>query len=135
MARGDPWDRVYSRRPDLGGHFLQRSAGVKRDVVTPFPLRAGNLADAALEIALSEFTGIIHIGGVDYLSRYEIAICTANHFGLNNGLIKPITTKKLGQTAKRPLKGGLKVDKAMKLLKTRLLVLDEALKLMDNCLI
>lgn len=96
------------------------------------PIHADNLADAVIEIAQSEYCGIIHIGGADYLSRYEIALHTAKHFGLNNKLIKPVTTKELSQTAKRPLKGGLIVERAKKLLKTRLLTFNEALNLLDN---
>jgi len=96
------------------------------------PIHADNLADAVIEVAQIEYSGIIHIGGADYLSRYEIASCTAKHFGLNNELVSPIATKELGQTARRPLKGGLKIGRAKKLLKTHLLTFNEALGLLDN---
>ena len=93
------------------------------------PIHAGNLAEAAIEAARSDFNGILHVGGADYLSRYEIALKTAKHFNLDQGLIRPTTTKKLNQKAKRPPKGGLKIDKARKILKTRLLPFDEALSM------
>ncbi|OQX92113.1 MAG: hypothetical protein B6D58_04600 [candidate division Zixibacteria bacterium 4484_95] len=96
------------------------------------PTYAGNLAQAAIEAAQTDYTGVLHIAGADYLSRYQIALKTAVHFNLNSELIEPIRTQKLGQEARRPLFGGLKIDKAKNLLKTRLIGLNEGLKLMDN---
>lgn len=96
------------------------------------PTYAGNLAQAAIEAAQKDYTGVLHVAGADYLSRYQIALKTAIHFNLNSKLIKPTSTDQLGQKAKRPLRGGLKIDKARKLLKTRLLGLDEGLRLMEN---
>jgi dTDP-4-dehydrorhamnose reductase len=96
------------------------------------PTCAGNLAQAAVEAAQTDYSGVLHIAGADYLSRYQTAMKTAIHFKLNPKLIKPISTNQMGQKARRPLRGGLKIDKARKLLKTRLIGLDEGLKLMDN---
>lgn len=96
------------------------------------PIHAGNLAEAILEIVEMDYSGIIHIAGTDYLSRYDIAVKTAEHFKLDAGLIQSITTEELSQIARRPLKGGLKIDLAKKLLKTRLLGIDEGLELMSG---
>ena len=96
------------------------------------PIHAGNLADATIEIAESDYSGIIHIAGADYLSRYEIALLTAGHFRLDRTLINPVVTSELGQAAERPLKGGLKIDKARKLLQTPLLPFVKALNLLDK---
>ena len=99
------------------------------------PIHAGNFTGAAIEAIQSDISGILHIGGADYLSRYEIAIKTAEHFDLNPGLIEATTSRELNQAARRPLKGGVKIDKAKKLLTTRLLPFDEALGLMDDLLL
>ncbi len=96
------------------------------------PIHAGNLAEAAIESAQLNYSGTIHIAGADYLSRYQIAIKTAEHFKLDSSLISPVKTAELGQIAVRPLRGGLKIDKAKKLLKTKLLGLDEGLNLMGD---
>jgi len=95
------------------------------------PIHAANLADAAIEGGAGKLEGILHVGGASYLSRYEIAIKTAEHFGFDAGLIEPIATTDLGQAARRPLRGGLKIDLAKSKLKTGLLTFEEALKLMD----
>jgi len=92
------------------------------------PTCAGNLAEASIEAAGSQF-GILHIGGADYLSRFDIAIKIAEIFGLNANLINSIKTLDLNQTAIRPLKGGLLIDNAVKILKTRLIGLEEGLRL------
>lgn len=96
------------------------------------PTYAGNLAEAAIEAARKDLTGILHIAGDDYLSRHEAALKAAAFFNFNSELITPITTERLCQPARRPLRGGLKIDKAKKLLKTKLLGLDEGLRLMQN---
>lgn len=105
-----------------------------RIVVDQFnnPTYAANLAEAAIEAGESAIDGILHVGGDSYLSRYEIAIKTAGHFGFDKGLVTPITTEELGQTAKRPLRGGLRIDLAKSRLKTKLLTFDEALHLMNR---
>jgi dTDP-4-dehydrorhamnose reductase len=94
------------------------------------PIHADNLAEASIEAEESGFTGILHLAGDSYLSRYEIACKTANHFSFNEKLIFPAKTSELGQAAKRPLKGGLKIDKAKRLLKSRLLKFERALELL-----
>ncbi len=79
-----------------------------------------------------DFTGILHIAGRDYLSRHEAALKAAAFFNLDSEMITPITTEKLSQAARRPLRAGLTIDKAGELLKTGLLGLDEGLRLMAD---
>ncbi len=51
--------------------------------------------------------GIYHIGGREFLSRFDFTLQIADYFNLNKVLIKPIKTEDLKQPAKRPLKSGL----------------------------
>jgi dTDP-4-dehydrorhamnose reductase len=96
------------------------------------PTYAGNLAEAAVEATGNGISGILHIAGRDYLSRYDMALGVAGFFDLDTGLIKPVESKDLNQQAKRPLMGGLRIDRALKLLKTRLIGLDEGLRSMAD---
>ncbi|MCD6162471.1 MAG: SDR family oxidoreductase [candidate division Zixibacteria bacterium] len=96
------------------------------------PTHAGNLAGAAIEAAKMDYFKVLNIAGADYLSRYDIAIKTAEHFKLDANLIKPIKTAMLGQIAERPHKGGFNIDKAKKILKTRLIGLPEGLEMMRD---
>ncbi|MGB7063014.1 MAG: sugar nucleotide-binding protein [Candidatus Zixiibacteriota bacterium] len=73
-------------------------------------------------------TGVIHIGGAEYLSRYDFAVRVAERFGFDKTNIYPTKTHILKQEAKRLLHGGLKVEKAQSLLKTKLLNVEEGLK-------
>lgn len=93
------------------------------------PIHADNLAETSIEAEEKGITGIIHLGGDSYLSRFEIAVKTAEHFGFDKNLISPVTTPELGQTARRPMRGGLKIDLAKNLLKKRLLGFEEGLGL------
>ncbi len=112
---------------------LRRSKSV-RIVTDQFsnPTYAGNLAEAAMEAAQKDFTGTLNIAGKDYLSRHEAALKAAAFFNLDPKLITPVKTADLEQKARRPLRGGLKIDRAEKLLKTKLFGLDEGLGLMRD---
>ena len=93
------------------------------------PIHADNLAEASIEAEETGLTGILHLAGDSYLSRFEIAVKTAEHFKFDKKLISPVTTSELEQTARRPMRGGLKIDLAKKLLKSQLLSFDEGLQL------
>jgi len=93
------------------------------------PTYAINLAEASVEAASNDLAGILHLAGPDYYSRYEIAGIIANLLKLDYGLIKPVTTSELGQMALRPKKGGLKTNKADRLLTTGFLGLKDGLKI------
>jgi dTDP-4-dehydrorhamnose reductase len=94
------------------------------------PIHADNLAEASIEAEEKDLTGILHLAGNSYLSRYDSAILTADYFGLDKKLVLPVKTSELAQKAKRPLRGGLKIDRAKNLLQSRLLGFDEALRLL-----
>jgi len=93
------------------------------------PIHAANLAGTSIETEETGLTGILHLAGGSYLSRFEIAVKTAEFFKFNKKLILPVKTSELGQTARRPMQGGLKIDLAKRLLKSRLLSFNEALGL------
>jgi dTDP-4-dehydrorhamnose reductase len=107
------------------------SAGEKLKIVDDQfnnPTLADNLSECILEMVERNLSGIFHIGGAEYLSRYDFALKVADVFKHDKALISPTTTESLAQKAKRPPRGGLKVEEAQKLLKTKLLNLEHALK-------
>jgi dTDP-4-dehydrorhamnose reductase len=106
------------------------SAGEKLKIVTDQfnnPTLADNLSECILEMVQCDISGILHIAGSEYLSRYDFAMKVAKEFGHDTALISPTTTESLGQKAKRPSRGGLKIEKAQNLLKTKLLNVEEGL--------
>ncbi|MBD3169523.1 MAG: dTDP-4-dehydrorhamnose reductase [candidate division Zixibacteria bacterium] len=96
------------------------------------PTLADNLADAIAELVDTDFRGVLNFGGSDYLSRYRFAGLIARAFDLNEDLIQPALSEELSQLAKRPARGGLRNDKARKLLKTNPLSIKEGLKIFKN---
>lgn len=78
------------------------------------PTLAEDLADACIEAAIKRQTGLYHVSGKDMMTILESVQQTADFFGLDKSFIKPITTAELNQAAKRPLKTGFIIDKAIK---------------------
>lgn len=76
------------------------------------PTYVRDLARAIDVIVKNDLTGIYHVAGADYLSRYEIALKTAEVLGFNQNLIKAIEPSELKQDAARPERGGLIKNKA-----------------------
>ena len=78
------------------------------------PTLAEDLAMGCYLAAKKRAKGIFNISGKDFLSPYDIAIKTAEFFGLDKSLIKPTDSTKFVQPAKRPLKTGFIIEKARK---------------------
>jgi len=111
--------------------LLQKlSAGEKTKIVTDQfnnPTLADNLSACTLEMVERNLSGIFHIGGAEYLSRYDFAFKVVEVFGFKEAEIAPIKTESLKQKAKRPTRGGLKIQKAQGILETKLLNVKEGL--------
>ncbi len=73
------------------------------------PTLADNLADMLL--SLRDKSGIYHAAGADRISRYDFATTAADVFGLDAGLITPITSGQFPQKAPRPKDSSLNVSK------------------------
>src|SRR5690606_1752852 len=78
------------------------------------PTLAEDLAMGCWLAAKKKATGIYHISGKDFLSPYDIAIKTARFFKLNESLINPTDSTQFKQPARRPLKTGFILDKAIR---------------------
>jgi dTDP-4-dehydrorhamnose reductase len=83
-------------------------------------LRTPTLAeDLALGCWLSvdkKAEGIFHISGKDFLTPYEMAVKTADFFGLDKSLISRVDSSNFTQPAKRPARTGFVLDKAVSVL-------------------
>lgn len=78
------------------------------------PTLAEDLAKGCYLAAKKKATGIYNISGKDFLSPYDIAIQTAEYFGLDKSLIKATDSTQFKQPARRPLITGFIIDKARK---------------------
>ncbi len=91
------------------------SAGENIRIVTDQlnnPTFVDDLANAIMKLIYSRKQGLYHIGGVDFLSRYDFTVKIAEVFDLDTSYITKIVTEELNQPAKRPLRSGLYTIKA-----------------------
>jgi dTDP-4-dehydrorhamnose reductase len=76
------------------------------------PTLAEDLAAGCLLIARKKAEGVWNISGKDFLSPYDMALKTADHFGLDKSLISRADSSTFTQPAKRPPRTGFNIDKA-----------------------
>lgn len=80
------------------------------------PTLAEDLAMGCWLLAKDEVEGIFNISGSDFLTPYEMAVMTADYYGLDKSLLQKADSSTFSQTAKRPAKTGFILDKAKKVL-------------------
>lgn len=80
------------------------------------PTLAEDLAMGCFLIANQEAEGVFNISGKDLLTPYEMAIMTADYFGLDKGLIAEADSSNFTQPAKRPARTGFVLDKSNEIL-------------------
>lgn len=76
------------------------------------PTLAEDLAIGCLLAAEKKATGIYNISGEQMLTPYDMAIATAEYFGLDKSLIEVANAANFSQPAKRPPKTGFVIEKA-----------------------
>jgi dTDP-4-dehydrorhamnose reductase len=127
---------VYSGRPGAKPTFatqvvekLSRGEKVNAffDQFTSTTLAASGAA-RCLELLLeTDYRGVLHASDETVLDRVDFARRIALKFGLA-GEIVPVKTADVKLPAPRPLRGGLKVERAAKLLANKPLSIDDALE-------
>lgn len=89
-----------------------------------------NFGKALLELVDRGEMGVYNLAGATSVDRFNLALAAAHVFGLDGRLIAPAATEDLKQKARRPLKAGLKLEKAREVLSTKLLGYEDGLKQM-----
>ena len=111
---------LYGTAPDSRPDFVKwvvESLRNKKNIRTVIdqinnPTFIDDLVQAISKIIEFGRTGIYHIGGREFLSRFDFTNIIADYFHLDKSLVTPITTEELNQRARRPLKSGLITLKA-----------------------
>lgn len=96
------------------------------------PTLAEDLAWACLQIARLKATGIYHISGADNMSIAQLVNKVADYWSLDKTLITEVSSVTLAQEARRPIKTGFILDKAIKDLNYKAHSFDEGLKLVNQ---
>lgn len=94
------------------------------------PLLAANGAEALLELAGNEFTGILHLGGCERIDRYSFGLKLAQILGYDSTLLRECSMKDSHSAAPRPRDVSFCIDKAKKFLRTKLLSVEEGMRMM-----
>ena len=76
------------------------------------PTLAEDLAMGCYLMATKNAIGIYNISGDEMMTPYDIAMATAEFFGLDKSLINQTDSSKFKQAAKRPPKTGFSINKA-----------------------
>lgn len=91
------------------------------------PTYVDDLARFILDVCQTHFQGLLHFGGRDFLTRFEMVQRICDMMGYDSQLVTPITSDEFGQPAKRPLRAGLNTDLAASLSSVRPIGFDDAL--------
>ena len=91
-----------------------------------------NVAEMLIEIAEKRLKGVFHVAGASIVSRFEFAKSLAKIFELDDSLIEKILISDFEWKERRPLNGGLNVNKISRILKTKPLTLEKSLLQMKN---
>lgn len=83
--------------------------------------------DAIWNAILRDVFGIIHLAGSDSYNRYEMAMMTAEVFGLDSSLITPVNSSFFNAIAPRPLNTTFNTDRMRKILGVEPLTLMQGL--------
>lgn len=94
------------------------------------PTLADDLAGFLVDFCLGAASGLFHFAGADLMSRYDTAVRVCRAFGLDEGLVSPVTTQELGQVAPRPPRSGLKTDKVQRVFRVKPRPFEESLRLL-----
>jgi dTDP-4-dehydrorhamnose reductase len=94
------------------------------------PTYVEDLAKGIMLIIEKKATGIYHISGKDLLTPYDMAIQTANHFGLDKSRIEKVDAATFTQPGRRPPRTGFVIEKARKELGYEPLTFEDGLKKM-----
>jgi dTDP-4-dehydrorhamnose reductase len=97
------------------------------------PTLAEDLATGCFLAAQKKATGIYHVSGYEMMTPYDIAIKTAEFFGLDKSLISPVAN--FIQPAARPLKTGFTIEKAKRELGYKPHSFDDGLKIVREQLL
>ena len=87
------------------------------------------LAEIIVELLHSSYKGVLNVSGSQWISRYDFTVKVSEIFGLDSSHIIRIDSSNFIQLAKRPLKGGLKVERVENLLKRKMYSCEKGLQI------
>ena len=96
------------------------------------PTLADNLVQMITRAIELDKRGVYNMVGGELIDRYGFGLKIAKHFDLDPSLIEPVTTDQLQQTAPRPLRAGLKMERTVEELGVEAVGVDEGLRVVKD---
>lgn len=93
------------------------------------PTLARNLAEVLVELVQKKASGVFHLVGPDYVSRFDFTMKLAQIFGFDTSLLQPMLTADANQPAHRPLQSDLIAEKLGSVAQTRMIGIQQGLEL------
>jgi dTDP-4-dehydrorhamnose reductase len=123
-----------------GNSFLERTVPMFRDGRTIYvppeeirtPIDVVTLGRALLELAASDFRGVIHLAGSEALDRVSLTRRLAARLGFSPDTVVPRSPTEIVGRARRPRDVSLNVAKARAVLKTPMRDFDSAIDLIST---
>lgn len=75
------------------------------------PTYAPDLAAMLLDLTVGGRTGVWHVAGASFLSRYDLALAAAAAFGVTSPALTPVRAEQLGDGVPRPPRAGLRNER------------------------
>ena len=92
------------------------------------PILVQDAADALIELAEHAFTGVIHLGGPERISRFEFGLKLAEAKGLSKSLIQHRLMAEISSEAPRPKDVSLDTSLARRIFAIRFVGVDEGVR-------
>ncbi len=99
---------------------------------TSNPISTITAAQIIFELVSRNAKGIFHVGGGEFVSRYEFAVRVADYFGFDSSLVEPVGSDSFEHRAKRPRIAGLDCNKTEAFLGRKMPSLEEEFALYKN---
>jgi dTDP-4-dehydrorhamnose reductase len=96
------------------------------------PIGAISCAALIMHLIRKAATGIFHLGGKEFISRYELGTRIAGYFGLDQSLIEPVKSENYPRGARRPVYAGLDCARTEKYLQLSMPAIDDDLRLIKR---
>jgi dTDP-4-dehydrorhamnose reductase len=107
---------------------LKKEIKVLTDQFTS-PTYVPNLSKMLIELSLREITGIINLGGLTRISRFQLAVLVADMLNLDKKLLISTKTDEMDWRAKRPKDSSLDVSFATEILNEKPQKIEQSLEL------
>jgi dTDP-4-dehydrorhamnose reductase len=104
-----------------------------QDILCPMneirtPIDVTTLAKAVLELALNDYSGILHIGATSSISRFELTCRVAELMGYSRDIVIKMDKEAVAKRTPRHNNGILDVTKASAILKTEMPTIEDAIQ-------